>query len=50
MIQDVGAWWTGTESDISNAIDKYMRYSHADVGSANNNKGNGYSIRCIRDL
>ena len=50
MLNSVGAWWCLEAYNSTDGIDKYMRYSHANVGSTNNDKNNGYSVRCVRDI
>jgi hypothetical protein len=42
--------WSSTEYDSSNAWNRNLNYNHTDVNRNNNNKDNGRSVRCLRDL
>ncbi len=44
-----GNWWSSTENDINNAINRNMNYNDGNVNSNNNNKEVGFSVRCLRD-
>jgi len=44
-----GDWWSATEDDTDSAWDRYLDYSHDDVGRFNSAKGEGLSVRCLRD-
>ena len=45
-----GNWWSSTANDASNAWNRELNYNEAKVNRNNNNKANGFSVRCIRDL
>jgi uncharacterized protein (TIGR02145 family) len=44
-----GHWWSGTEADGKTAYSKGMQYNDDTVSEGNNNKANGYSVRCVLD-
>jgi uncharacterized protein (TIGR02145 family) len=44
-----GAWWSSTSFDTRDAWLRGMRADSATVGRQEDNKGNGLSIRCVRD-
>jgi hypothetical protein len=43
-------WWSATENDASNAWNRNLNYNNSQVNRNNNNKTNGFSLRCVRDL
>jgi len=43
-----GSWWSATESG-SSASNRYLDYDNTNVGSDNDDKSNGFSVRCVRD-
>lgn len=44
-----GLWWSATESDTDDAWYRDMFYNFSDVSRNSDKKGNGFSVRCIRD-
>jgi len=44
-----GYWWSSTENDGSNAWDRNLHCSNANVDRSNTNKRHGFSVRCLRD-
>ncbi|HPG32880.1 MAG TPA: fibrobacter succinogenes major paralogous domain-containing protein [Lentimicrobium sp.] len=46
-----GSWWSSTESEYSTtrAWFRILLYNHADMNSSDLHKGNGFSVRCIKD-
>jgi len=44
-----GYFWSATENDSSTAWYRTLRYNYSDVYQLNNNKRNGFSVRCVRD-
>jgi hypothetical protein len=44
-----GNWWSATEYDATNAWNRNLNYSMASVNRNNNNKANGFSVRCLKD-
>ena len=48
-LTDTGYWWSSSESG-SNAWHRDLHYSNAQVGRYDNNKSNGFSVRCARDF
>jgi uncharacterized protein (TIGR02145 family) len=44
-----GNWWSSTEDDASNAWSRYLYYYVGDVYRTNDPKGDGFSVRCLRD-
>ena len=45
-----GNWWSSTENSATNAWNRNLNYNNAEVNRNNNNKNNGFSVRCVRDL
>ena len=45
-----GNFWSATENNTNNAWRRKLNYNNTEVNRNNNNKQNGYSVRCIRDL
>jgi len=43
-------FWSSTENNSNNAWNRNVNYNNSEVNRNNNNKKNGFSIRCIRDL
>ena len=46
---DGANFWSATEDDSSNAWQRILSYRYAGVGRYYGNKGNGCSVRCLRD-
>jgi len=46
-----GMWWSSSGSSTSAAgfYGSFLRYDQSNTSSSSNGKGNGFSIRCIRD-
>jgi len=44
-----GYWWSATEYGASSAWDRYVGGGSSDVGSYNDGKELGFSVRCVRD-
>jgi uncharacterized protein (TIGR02145 family) len=54
IIDSGGKWWSSTEDNIFEpggiaAWDRNLDYNAGYIGSANELKKNGYSVRCVRD-
>ena len=51
FIGEYGYWWTATESTENNdfAWHRHLSHSYIMVGGCECGKGDGYSIRCVRD-
>ncbi len=45
-----GNWWSSTQNSSTNTWNRRLNYDNGNVNRNNNNKTNGYSIRCLRDL
>lgn len=45
-----GNWWSATENNTTNAWYRNLNYNNGDLNRNNNNKQNGFSVRCLRDL
>ena len=43
-------FWTSTENNSNNAWNRKLNYNNSEVNRNNNNKKNGFSIRCLRYL
>jgi len=43
-------FWSATENNSNNAWNRNLNYNNAQVNRNNNNKENGFSVRCVRDL
>ena len=43
-------FWSSTENNSNNAWNRKLNYNNSDVNRNNNNKQNGFSVRCVRDL
>ena len=48
-IGDFGLWWSSTESDTYDAWTRYLGYDGGYVYRGYDNKGGGFSVRCLRD-
>lgn len=46
---NVGFWWTSTEGNAFNAWNRYIYYNSGSVQLGNYMKGDGFSVRCLRD-
>jgi len=44
-----GDWWSSTSSGAPNAWDRNLNYNNAGVNRNNNNRKNGFSVRCVQD-
>ncbi|MDD3945945.1 MAG: FISUMP domain-containing protein [Bacteroidales bacterium] len=44
-----GTWWSSTESHTNYAWYRYLTYDSSSVYRNANIKGNGFSVRCLRD-
>jgi len=44
-----GDWWSSSEFSTDNAWFRNLSYSDGNVFSHNDNKQNGFSVRCLRD-
>ena len=44
-----GNWWSSTENNSNNAWNRKLNYNNSNVNRNNNNKQNGFSVRCVRD-
>ena len=44
-----GNWWSSTQDDTNNAWYRYLYYYYSNVIRYYNNKGYGFSVRCVRD-
>lgn len=45
-----GNWWSSTENNTTNAWNRNLNYNNGNINRYNNNKQNGFSVRCLRDL
>ena len=45
-----GNLWSSTENSSTNAWNRNLNYNNTQVNRNNNNKQNGFSVRCVRDL
>jgi uncharacterized protein (TIGR02145 family) len=48
-IGDIGRWWSNSEFGSTNALYRFMDYNFEGVYSEDENKSNGFSVRCIKD-
>jgi len=48
-IGEFGEWWSSAECNTNNAYHIDMRYIYGFAPWCWDNKGNGYSVRCLRD-
>ena len=44
-----GFWWSSTENNTSLAWTRSLYYNYNNVDKYNNNKTNGFSVRCLKD-
>ena len=44
-----GCWWSATENNATNAWNRNLNYNNATVNRNNNNKTNGFSMRCVKN-
>ena len=44
-----GFWWSATEANEDQAKLRFLRLSDINLGIENDYKGNGFSVRCLRD-
>ncbi len=50
-IGNYGHWWSSVEYDAAHAGNKILNYSSSSIsGVTNENKENGFSVRCINDI
>ena len=45
-----GYWWSATDNDNNTAQCRSLFYYSYEVAQSSKNKGEGYSVRCVRDL
>jgi uncharacterized protein (TIGR02145 family) len=43
-------FWSATENDVGNAWNRNLNNNNGQVNRNNDNKQNGLSVRCLRDL
>ena len=48
-IGDFGCWWSSSENNTNNAWNRNLNYQNGKVNRNNNNKENGFSVRCLKD-
>jgi uncharacterized protein (TIGR02145 family) len=48
-IGNTGIWWSSTESSPTTATTRNTNATYASMGSYNNQKPNGFSVRCVKD-
>ena len=48
-MNNLGNWWSSTESDQENAWYRYLNSSNGVASRGNYNKNQGFSIRCLKD-
>jgi len=48
-VSNNGNWWSSSPNDASNAWNRNLNYNNAEVNRNNNNKSNGFSVRCLKD-
>jgi hypothetical protein len=46
----IGAWWTSTEVDAETATLRWLYQAPSTVFRVNDNKKNGFSVRCIVNM
>ncbi|MDD2279741.1 MAG: fibrobacter succinogenes major paralogous domain-containing protein [Bacteroidales bacterium] len=44
-----GQWWTATQDDTHTALAIYLDSAESDVMKSENNKTNGFSVRCVKN-
>jgi len=44
-----GLWWSATEDGIGGAYYRFMDYGYDKVYETGNYKGNGFSVRCVKE-
>jgi len=44
-----GSWWSSTEGSTYSAWSRYLDYKDGSVGRGGDDKGRGFSVRCLRD-
>lgn len=49
-INNLGVWWTATESSSTNGFMRLLNYSDARSFRDGFDKANGYAVRCVRDI
>jgi len=45
-----GYFWSSSENNSNNAWNRKLNYNNSDVNRNNNNKQNGFAVRCVGDL
>ena len=45
-----GYFWSSTANNSNNAWNRKLNYNNSEVNRNNNNKRNGFSVRCLGDL
>jgi uncharacterized protein (TIGR02145 family) len=48
-VYSYGDWWSSTESITNDAWSRNLNYANSDVGRGNDDKTDGFSVRCLRD-
>jgi uncharacterized protein (TIGR02145 family) len=43
-----GNWWSSTPNESENAWKRNLNYNNGKVNRNNNNRTNGYSVRCLK--
>jgi uncharacterized protein (TIGR02145 family) len=49
FIGNYGYWWSSTENSTTDAWNRYLNYNSGSSVRVNNNKPDGFSVRCLRD-
>lgn len=49
VISSYGSWWSSTENNTSIAWSRNLNYSYYIVDRFDDDKGSGFSVRCLRD-
>lgn len=44
-----GTWWSSPEFDSNEAWGRYLYFNNGTITSSNDDKANGFSVRCVRD-
>lgn len=48
-INSYSSWWSKSEDDVMYAWNRYLLSSDSGLGRSNFSKGNGFSVRCLKD-
>jgi uncharacterized protein (TIGR02145 family) len=49
LIGNYGGWWSSTENDAASVWYRYLKFGDGSANRNANEKGNGFSVRCLRD-